>query len=896
MENYLFPSQAKEQNNMDINFDNKIIDNIFCPKCLKFPEYVIRLSSTSNISLVHTCLEGKMAEKSFTLKQKYIPLIVKCHYCMNNSTRICIKCKYTMCEECFIGHNKQNLLQTIQIPSIDGEKVIVFKDIINCQYFCDEHLLKYEYYCPVCKINLCELCNEEHIHINCRKLFEQYIKLDNIIEPTNDCLKILFYLANIFYSCYTKSFINSKMTLNILLNSILAKNIISFVQREQFPSKEIEIKNDYLNNINISSYICQEYDNDEFNKYYFNLISNASDGNISQYYKLKEIRNYYKSDKFPKLFRKINFRNVIKLKIENAISSFFLIEAKFNINDLYLILSKCLKKIDELKLKNELNEYSIKLLKIFSIQMNYKLDFELRRKIGNILGKEILKKFSNNLNTIKPTKYLYTLSNEIIAEKLSKAMNEKTNSKNYNIKKVNNLKAKYELSLNKLIDKAREEFNNFDVESSKSNSNVITFKIKNNSQEEIKNVIICNLFFYIKKKFGEQFNESIHNKTHLINSLTVNTLKNIEFKEEEEKNMENKNKNKSKYLKKTDRMEENNQKDKDDENQIITVNINKTCPNNFITFKKFNSVLKVQEPKISSELIYNYSLEQDESIINSNLNEFAKMLQEIKSSYSISFNISLLDSLNLYFEGKKTAIIEKKFSSTNLKKIITECSEKASEDNRLIEIIDFYEKFKKSLEAQLNYLFGYINNTAQNLEEIARYLDINTLLNEYKISQTLNPIEEINKIQLTEFNRPEEKYCLILLYSFFYAISNIKALNKIKNMFEKINMKEIAKINIIKENMISKYIKGTDILDENILPDVWSDVKICKNFVDDKIMNNLIVNYVDKNNAEDYKNDLFNLLKPIVKSINLNSRDPQNIILDSFMIQNALSDKIIQNK
>ena len=172
-------------------------------------------------------------------------------------------------------------------------------------------------------------------------------------------------------------------------------------------------------------------------------------------------------------------------------------------------------------------------------------------------------------------------------------------------------------------------------------------------------------------------------------------------------------------------------------------------------------------------------------------------------------------------------------------------------------------------------------------------MDINTLLNEYKISQTLNPIEEINKIQLTEFNRPEEKYCLILLYSFFYAISNIKALNKIKNMFEKINMKEIAKINIIKENMISKYIKGTDILDENILPDVWSDVKICKNFVDDKIMNNLIVNYVDKNNAEDYKNDLFNLLKPIVKSINLNSRDPQNIILDSFMIQNALSDKII---
>ena len=889
MEKSSFPIQTEKQNNTDIKFDKEILENIFCPKCLKFPEYSIKLSSKS-FSLKHSCLKGKMIEKPFAPKQENSQLIFKCHYCLKNCVRMCINCKYTICEECFKEHNKQNLIQTIQIPSDDGEIDILFMDIINCQYFCDAHLLKYEYYCPVCKINLCQSCNEEHMHINCDNLLSQNIQLNDIVESENDFFKNICSVANIFHSCYIQSLTNSKMTLNIFLNNILSKKIIEFIQEDKIPPKEIEIKNDYLNNININSYICQKYDDDEFNKYYSNLISNASDGNISQYYKLNEIKKMYQSDKFPKLFRIINFRNILRLKIENAISSFYLVEAEFNINDLNLTLSKCLKKIDELKLKNELNEYSLQLLHMFSLKMNYKLDFELRRKIGNILGKEILTKFHENLNSIKPTKYLYTLSNENIAEKLSKEMNgNKSNSKDSNTKRFKDLKEKYILSLNNLIDKARDEIDKFDIESSKSNRNVITFKNLNNNKEEIKKAIICNLFFYIKTKFDDEFNDQIHNKSHSINSLTVDTLRKVEHKEEE-KNMEDKDKSNSKDKKEKIGTQKNDQKGKEDQNQIITDNINKTCQNKFIVIKKLNSEIKVEEQKMPSEPIYNYSLDQDESIINSSVNEFAKILQEMKSSYLISFNISLFDSLNLYLDGKKAKIIEKEFSSSNIKKLIKECSENASEGNKLNEINNFCENFKESLDSNLDFLFGYLKNTAEKLEEIAQYLDIKALLTKYKISQPLSPKKEMKKIQMSNFNRTEEKYCLILVFSYFYVISNIKALNKIKNNFEQINLEEVTKINIIKENLISKYVKDTIKLDEDITPDVWNKVKNCKKFVDDEAMNKLIVNYVNGKQKEDYKNDLFNLLKSFITNINLNSRDPQNIILDSFMRQENLLD------
>ena len=44
------------------------------------------------------------------------------------------------------------------------------------------------------------------------------------------------------------------------------------------------------------------------------------------------------------------------------------------------------------------------------MKMNYKLDFEMRRKMGNVIGQLLLKNFHENLVEIKPTERLIALS------------------------------------------------------------------------------------------------------------------------------------------------------------------------------------------------------------------------------------------------------------------------------------------------------------------------------------------------------------------------------------------------------------------------------------------------------------------------------------------------------
>ena len=46
-------------------------------------------------------------------------------------------------------------------------------------------------------------------------------------------------------------------------------------------------------------------------------------------------------------------------------------------------------------------------------------------------------------------------------------------------------------------------------------------------------------------------------------------------------------------------------------------------------------------------------------------------------------------------------------------------------------------------------------------------------------------------------------------------------------------------------------------------------IKRKKDFVDDKELNNYIIDNVNKNNMDDYKNDIINLINPLVKEINL---------------------------
>ena len=118
-------------------------------------------------------------------------------------------------------------------------------------------------------------------------------------------------------------------------------------------------------------------------------------------------------------------------------------------------------------------------------------------------------------------------------------------------------------------------------------------------------------------------------------------------------------------------------------------------------------------------------------------------------------------------------------------------------------------------------------------------------------------------------------------------------MDKIKNGFERIDLEELTKSNIIKKNLIKSFISNISDFDGNILnSNIWSELKYCHQFIEDEDLNKSIIKYVKENSQEGFKNDLIELIKPYFKGINLEVKDPQNIILEPFMFQKELKDNI----
>ena len=93
--------------------------------------------------------------------------------------------------------------------------------------------------------------------------------------------------------------------------------------------------------------------------------------------------------------------------------------------------------------------------------------------------------------------------------------------------------------------------------------------------------------------------------------------------------------------------------------------------------------------------------------------------------------------------------------------------------------------------------------------------------------------------------------------------------------------------------MIKSFISNISDLDGNILnSNIWSELKYCHQFVEDEELNKSIIKYVEKNSQEEFKNDLIQLIKPYFKGINLEVKDPQNIILEPFMLQKELMENL----
>lgn len=186
----------------------------------------------------------------------------------------------------------------------------------------------------------------------------------------------------------------------------------------------------------------------------------------------------------------------------------------------------------------------------------------------------------------------------------------------------------------------------------------------NETREEINKAVICNLFFTIKWKLEDEFNQQIHNVTHSIDSLLVKEIKSLENKIKEENSINDEEIEKEN----SDSIILENKEGKDEiENKSKLKKINKTCPKKYKFLELLNNLQVEKKKKELFDTILNV---KDDPIIDSTIDEFVKILNDISITYSISSNISIKDSLDLYFNGKKGNILKKDKLSEKLENLI----------------------------------------------------------------------------------------------------------------------------------------------------------------------------------------------------------------------------------
>ena len=186
-------------------------------------------------------------------------------------------------------------------------------------------------------------------------------------------------------------------------------------------------------------------------------------------------------------------------------------------------LFEAIKRIKELQTLVKKLDFDLELLKKYAIDLDYRVDFEQRRKIGNLLAEKLLALFQNNIEPMKKNEFFLSLSIENIEEKINKLNSSKEKVEKEKLselreklnKALNFLK---ELTVNKLEEKNKSDY---DITKFKLDKPSIIQFIKNEKDTNNEIAIILNLYFIKRKNLNEFMNKSIHNKSVKINFKNI---------------------------------------------------------------------------------------------------------------------------------------------------------------------------------------------------------------------------------------------------------------------------------------------------------------------------------------------------------------------------------------
>ena len=899
------------------NNDNKSKDNsflmLFCFACLKYPEYSILINSKNEVVLRHNCIGDKTVDNQLLENNIKNPFFnKKCEYCDMGCCNICLKCGLNICDNCLKDHESSYLLISKDIEEMK-EKLVV--PIIDRQFYCNKHLLKFSKFCPICKVDLCKQCLIEHIHINCYDLLNKELDPNKFAPKEYSGVNVSLYNlsknSKYFYSCYIDGLSNKKITYNMILNLHLIQKINSYINLNskatpKKKAKERIIKND-IPNIPKSCLMHESYGDLKFNEEYKQLIMDAQFGNIKYYHILLDIKNFYiKEKKYNNnsLFLvETLYLNSLSFHIKQTKQTIVNLVKSIESNDFKFYCTNYIEKIDKMKLKINMIELNIKSLNQSIIDINYKLEYELRRKTGNLIAEKIIKEYFDDLEPIIKTEYILSLSIENLQEKISTYSKIEDKIKKDKYMEILKKKLKKALAFLNQIASNKDQLissENYDINELKNENILIQFKNKNNQEKEIHKAIILNLFFILRKKLNDKMNYSIHNETIKLKSFVAEEISKLENGNENGNGLiENKNSiNTINNLNNVNIKNNNdfglNNINKDNIINSEKLKINKLCKN---TFKFINNIKEKFEIiplfKENDKFFEKLELNSNEVMQDTNLIEFNNTLEKINKSYKIDSIISIYNAFNLFIDGKKSGILIDKNNFRNSANI-EQCLNKLYDDNAKIdEDLDYLlNKILNSIDDNFESLYEMKSEFLNSIDNYGNYFDTEEILKLLKINLPLKPLEIVKKLKYdkSDITSIENCYYFTQICGYLIVEECIIHLNKIKDKINNLNIQELFRKNIINNSLINQ-MKTQLFIDtrKDLFSQVWTDIKNEEKYIkNNEELNTKIKKYVSENEKEKFQRDLIDLISSNIKQINIDENDPQNLFLKSFMLQNDL--------
>lgn len=897
-------SKTKEESEVTMDWndifgqDNEEED-IYCAKCLQIPKYTIVIGKDENIQLSHKC-KGKEEKINFPFDKKhssYTPL--ECYYCKNKTSDICLECKNYICEMCQNEHISKPIDENINQYNLIGSKLKEKEDTNyichdkDIQFFCNEHFIKYQYFCSFCEKNLCIHCKNFHVHIKCQSLFD-CAQIKNIkIKQNNssdEFITNLNKLSQLFENSYNTNYSQNKMNLNILENYTLIEGINTFMnnyKKYKNLKKAKNISSHFLNKEKEEEILCDSFYDDEFKKIYSDLIDQTNNGNYEYHHNLKVLEKFYKNknkcnagfnlcENFFIISLKsqiYNFKNIFCTLKLNLLK----INTKFRINYLN-------KEISNLKLLVNHHDFDIHLLKQINMNLLFKYNYQLRRKTGNLIYDVILKNYSDQLETIKENNYILMESIIQIRKKIIES-NELEGPEKELRDYQNKLKIKYEELLKLSNDKISSQLEKFEENDFKwdllDDDDDVDIRIKPNNNDYSKEVTVLNLFFIIKQKYGMIFNDTIHNHTEIVNIQLIDEIKKI-------------NENPS------------------NGNDHVKINGNQINGNNKIDIKINNKENKkcthcykiFNELKDYFGLDKNCLLEENKNIIElitnpseseTKIDDYKSKLDKIFKNYEIEDSVDFKKASDLYFKGEIKDILKEKRIYHNINKIINEMKQIDLEKIRKEVSVDI-EKIEPELNENIikseNHQFFLFNE----IQKVKKYISLDS--KKGKINNPFNILENYEKYNLNYFSDESVKNIyMIYLVNLYFCVEQISEyLNILKEKYNDIKILDIQERNIEKNKIIKALDSTINYKEHDTFTEIWNKLK--KEDTLDKNNNSLnlkIKEYIRNNNEKTFIKDLNAITKLKNEKIELWKSDPQYLTVKAYWYSKGIPLEIPSN-